>query len=116
MAEASIKRLKRDELLSMLLELEQENETLAAENEKLRKQLEDRKVKMSRVGSLAEASVEVSGLLAAAQETATVYIENVRRLCLAYAKRTEQLCADHGVESNSLTDAVRQIFAEGLRS
>ena len=110
MTDTSMKRLKRDELLEMLLELEQENETLAAENKKLHKQLSQRELQIGKVGSLAEASVELSGVFSAAQDAAEIYLNNVRRLCLAYAERTEQLCANHGAESKALTDAVRRMF------
>lgn len=77
MTDTSMKRLKRDELLEMLLELEQENETLAAENKKLHKQLSQRELQIGKVGSLAEASVELSVVFSAAQDAA--YGEALRR-------------------------------------
>ena len=112
MAEETLKHLKRDELLDMLLEIEQENETLVRENLRLRQELNRRELKLEKAGSLAEASVALSGVFTSAQEAADIYLENVRRLCLEYARRTEELCAGAGTEAGSLTRQVRTLLEE----
>lgn len=113
MAEQPLKKLRRDELLRMLLELERENEQLAEENAQLRQQLAARKVSLSDAGTLAEASVRLSGLFEAAQDTADLYLENVRSLCLDYARKTTELCDDtivRGGSTGQLEEQVRALF------
>ena len=113
MADQPLKKLRRDELLRMLLELERENEQLAEQNAQLRQQLADRNIRLSDAGTLAEASARLSGLLETAQDTADLYLENVRRLCLEYARKTTELCADPSLRLGSaeqLEGQVRALF------
>lgn len=79
MADRQLRKLRRDELLRMLLEMEQENEQLAAENRELRRQLAQRELAIAESGSLAEAALKLSGVFEAAQEAADLYLENVKR-------------------------------------
>ncbi len=78
MATEPLHRLRREDLLKMLLELEQENERLADENKRLRDELANRNLAIEEAGSLAEAALKLSGVFEAAQEAADLYLENVR--------------------------------------
>ena len=80
MADRQLRKLRREELLQMLLEMEQENEQLAQENRRLKEQLAEREVRIAEAGSLAEAALRLSGVFEAAQEAADLYVENVRRM------------------------------------
>ena len=80
MADARLRKLRREELLQMLLDLERENEQLAQENRELREQLAKREIAIGQAGSLAEAALKLSGVFEAAQEAADLYVENVRRM------------------------------------
>ena len=81
MTNQQLKKLRREELLRMLLELEQENEALAKENRLLRKELQSREIAIKEAGSLAEAALQLSGVFEAAQEAADLYLENVKQRC-----------------------------------
>ena len=87
MSDKEIRTMDRMHLLNVLrqLELEVEEkskqiESLAAEKDEISKQLEDRRISMEKAGSLAEASIAVSGIIKAAQEAADVYLANIRRM------------------------------------
>ena len=80
MADRMLRKLRREELLQMLLEMEQENERLAAENRELKKRLEQREVAIAESGSLAEAALKLSGVFEAAQAAADLYLENIQRV------------------------------------
>ena len=75
-----LQKLKRDELLQILLEIEQENEQLAEENRRLKAQLAQREVILSEAGNIAEASLRLSGVFEAEQKAADLYVESVKRL------------------------------------
>lgn len=83
MEDKRLRKLKRSELLEMLLEAERENEALAEENHKLRQRLNSRELSVEEAGNLAEAALKVSGVFEAAQRAADVYLENVKRRCNA---------------------------------
>jgi len=73
-------RLRREELLEILLEIEQENEQLTDENLRLRQQLAKKELAIQEAGSIAEAAMRLSKVFEAAQEAADIYLLNVRRL------------------------------------
>ena len=78
MTNLELKKLRRIELIELLLELTEENEQLLKENETLRKRLEDRKLLLEKAGSIAQASLEITGIFEKAQEAADLYLENIR--------------------------------------
>jgi len=102
-------RLKRDELLQILLELEQENEQLATENRDLRRRLSDRTIALEEAGTLAEAALALSGVFESAQAAADLYRENVERAADKRAReaeemlgRTRELCLCRAREAQEL--------------
>lgn len=80
MTDKELRRLSRAELLEMLLAQTEENERLRAQLEDAQHALEDRRLEVSRAGSLAEASLRLNKVFAAADEAARQYVENVQRL------------------------------------
>lgn len=78
--ERRLQKLKRDELLQILLEIEQENEQLVEENRQLKSRLAQQEVIISEAGSIAEASLKLSGVFEAAQEAADRYVASVKRM------------------------------------
>lgn len=72
------KRLKRPELLELVVQLSEENDSLRAENERLRAQLDQKAIQLSEAGSIAEASLRLSGIFEAAQNAADTYLMNVK--------------------------------------
>ncbi len=73
-----LRRMRKIELMELLLEQEKEIERLTAENEKLRKQVTVRKIRMEKAGSIAEAALQLSGIFEAAQRAANLYVNSVR--------------------------------------
>ena len=78
MTEKELKRLSRGELLELLLVQTRETERLQQEVDMLREQLEDRKLRVNRAGSIAKAALEVNGVMEAAQAAANQYLENIK--------------------------------------
>lgn len=132
MLDVELRRLRKAELLELLLEIEEENEQLAGENRQLKEQLANKKVSLESVGSIAEASLQLSGVIAAAQEAADIYLYNVRdlanqqeqaqievwnktaALCLDYARKVERQCAEAAGQAApySLEAQVRALFEQ----
>lgn len=80
MTDRELRRLSRAELLEMLLAQTEENDELRRRLEKAEKALEDRRIVVSRAGSLAEASLQLNQVFEAADRAARQYVENVQRL------------------------------------
>lgn len=85
MKEKDLRRLKRVELLDMLIEQgrlvdaqAEEIRKLKEEREELNRKLEDRRVSLEKSGSIAEASLRIAKVFAAAEDAAKIYLENLR--------------------------------------
>lgn len=89
MTDRELKKLSRAELLELLLEQLRENEQLRVQIDELRERLAQRELKIDQAGSIAEASLQLSGVFEAAQDACSQYIENIQQL----SARQEQLCA-----------------------
>lgn len=79
MTDKEVRKLRKAELLELLVELSEENDRLKEEIKELNQKLEDRKLKIDNCGSIAEASLVISGVFEAAQKAADCYLENVKR-------------------------------------
>ena len=66
-----LRKLRRSELLEMLIESERENEAL-------KQRITAREIKIGQAGSIAEAALQLSGIFEAAQDAAARYLENIR--------------------------------------
>lgn len=98
MTDKELQKLKRPELLEIMLNLKSELDSQKAENEELRKKLDEKTIALEKSGSIAEASLELSGIFGAAQEAADVYLNNVKKMH-----------ADQEViYNNSIADAKRE--------
>lgn len=75
-----LKRLKRADLLELLLREYRENERLRAELEQTKQQLADRRILLREAGSIAEAAMRLNGVFEAAEAAAAQYVDSVRQL------------------------------------
>lgn len=80
MTEKELHKLKRAELLEMMLAQSREIEVLRARIEELETKLADREIRIRESGSIAEAALQLNGIFEAAQAAADQYLENIRRL------------------------------------
>ncbi len=90
MTEKELQKKSRQDLLELLLEAEKENVSLREENEFLRNELDDRQLKLGKIGSIAEASLALNGVFEAAQASADQYVQNVKRICEEKAQQVLQ--------------------------
>lgn len=78
MAKNDLKKLRRQDLLELLIAQEKEIQQLNEELETLRKQVQDRQIRLERAGSIAEAALALNGVFEAAEAAAAQYLESVR--------------------------------------
>ena len=77
MTDKDLKRLRRDELLEMLIAQSKRTDQLQAE---LDAALASRAIVLEEAGSIAEAGLRINGVFEAAQAAAEQYLENIRRM------------------------------------
>ena len=79
MTEKELHKLKRAELLEMMLAQSREIESLQGRIEQLEAKLADKEIRIQESGSIAEAALKLNGIFEAAQAATDQYLENVRR-------------------------------------
>lgn len=90
MTEKELRKLSRYQLLDLLVTQTERADELQKKLEKLENEFVLRDFNMSQLGSLAEASLQISGVVDAAQEAADMYLNAAQKqadLILAYARR-----------------------------
>ena len=80
MTDKEFKRLSRSQLIDIIYLLQMKQEELTAENEKLKKELEDKRLRISKAGSIAEAALEMHHVMQSAQDAASHYLEEIRMM------------------------------------
>ena len=80
MDDRDLRKLNRQELLEILLEITAENDALKEENNRLRNNLKSKKMMIENAGSLAEASLKISAVFERAQLAADIYLKNIKQM------------------------------------
>ena len=77
MTDKEFKRLSRSQLIEIIYQFQLKQDELVAENEKLQKELEDRRIRIGKAGNVAEAAVEIHNVMQAAQDAVEHYREEM---------------------------------------
>ena len=71
-------KLKKKDLLEIMLRQSEEIDELRAQVAELQAKLDDRDFQFDRIGSIAEASLAVTNIFQEAEKAAKLYLENIR--------------------------------------
>lgn len=112
MTENEMKKLSRADLLELLLQERKENESLRAEIESLKAQLDDHILKIKKAGSLAEASLQLNGVFEAAENAAHQYLENIYARGERYKKNCEKIMLDMEAKCRDMENRMRAKSAQ----
>ena len=114
MTDKELKHLSRMELIDIIYELQKQNEQNAAQIEKLQAALDEKELHIENAGSIAEAAVQISGVLEAAQAAADQYLLSIRAATAdmdAMAQAAEQqrdaLLADAKKQSDEMLQSAQ---------
>ena len=85
-----LRKLRRRDLLEIILEQTKRIESLEFELETLKEKYNNRKVELSKVGTLAEASLHLTEIFKAADEAASIYMMNIEEAMKKEEKRLQK--------------------------
>jgi hypothetical protein len=97
MTSRELRRLNRKDLLQMLIEQSQEVQSLRKKLAEAETALANKTIAINQAGSIAEASLQLSGIFQAAQDACQLYLDNVNQSCQRQAdmeRDTEVKCAE----------------------
>ncbi len=100
MTERELRKLSRADLLELLIAQRRENEQLRCILDQTQAQLADRTIQIDKAGSIAEASLQLSGIFSAAQDSCQHYMENIRIM----SERQSQICRKMEQETKERCD------------
>ena len=109
MTEKELLKLKRSEMLEIMLAQSQEIDNLRKERDELKEKLADRRIRIEKAGSLAEASLQLTNIFVEAQKAADLYAENIKRSAarkksVAEVHVNEKAAADRSTTMKSAAD------------
>lgn len=78
MTDKEFKRLSRSQLIDIIYQFQLKQEELAAENEKLKRALADKRILVNNSGNIAEAALEIHNVMQSAQSAAEHYLEEIQ--------------------------------------
>ena len=78
--ENDLAKLKKKDLLEIMLKQGEEIDALRAQVADLQAKLDNKQFELSQIGNIAEASLVVTNVFEEAQKAAVVYLQNVKRL------------------------------------
>ena len=80
MTEKELLKLRRSELLEIMLAQSQEIDNLRQQLDEANAKLADREIRLSESGSIAEASLSLTNIFEEAQKAVDLYVDNMKRL------------------------------------
>lgn len=108
MTDKELKKLRRRDLLELLVQQTEDNENLQSQIDVLTVQLQSRNLNISKAGTLAEAVMQINEMFRTADAVAKQYLDNVRGL----VERQEEICAQMEQECQEHCD---EMIAEAER-
>ena len=91
-SEVELRKLKRLELLEMMLEQGKEIERLRNRVQELEEQAEDKTILLNEAGNIASASLAMNHVMEQTQAEAEQYLTNVKKLCRRMERETADKC------------------------
>ena len=123
MISKELKRLSRRELVDIIYQLKKNEQEMQEEIESLKTELQDKRIRISTAGSIADAAMSVTNVFSTAQMTADIYLreiscmrEDADRECAKKIeeaeKRVRDVLTDGAKKFNALKTAYKREYAK----
>ncbi|MCD8117374.1 MAG: hypothetical protein LUE21_09730 [Oscillospiraceae bacterium] len=104
MADKELRKMNRTELIEIIYALQQNERTLRTENEKLRRQLDDKLLRMESAGSIAEAAMSLNHVFEDAEAAARQYLDSLRYV----DENVDKILSEARQQADQIVAAARQ--------
>ena len=112
MTDKEFKRLSRAQLIEIIYQLQLKEEEMIAENQKLKAELEDRRIRMQEAGNIAEAVLQINKVMQTAQNAAEQYLEEISAMRDETASARQSVFADAQQEVAQIVAKAQQEAAQ----
>ena len=107
MEDKKIRKLRKKELLEIILEQAKRIEKLEQQLETTEKKLNSKKIIIENAGSLAEASLKINDIFEKADEASKQYLKNVKEKCQKLEADTKKECQKKIDEANEYLEIAK---------
>ena len=101
-----LKKMSRRELLDIIYQMKKNEQRMQEEIDSLQEALQDKRIRLSEAGSVAEAAASITNLFSAAQMTADLYLQEITSM----KEETERACAK---KIDAANQTVTKIMSDG---
>ena len=108
MVSKELRKLNRRELVDVIYQLKKNEEQMQEKIETLEAELEERRIHLSKVGSIAEAATNITGIFSGAQSTADLYLREISSM----KEEAQRECEKLTEEAEKKIEEAEQIIGE----
>ena len=80
MTDKEFKRLTRSQLIDIIYQFQLQIDKLTEQNQELERELADKRLRLSKVGNIADAALEINNCFRSAQDAAEQYLNEIRAI------------------------------------
>ena len=108
MVNKELKKLSRRELVDIIYLMKKNEEQMQEEIARLQQELQDKRIRISLAGSIAEAAVDITQIFSAAQKTADIYLEEVASMKAEAEQECEKMLKDAEQKVREMLEAAEK--------
>ena len=107
MTDKEFKRLSRAQLIEIIYQLQLENEKINAQKQELESALEDRRIRLSNAGNIADAALEINNCFRSAQDAAEQYLNEIKAIREEAEVQRQNILAQAQAEAQAIIAAAK---------
>lgn len=112
MISKELKKLSRRELVDIIYQLKKNEQDMQEKIEELEEALQDKRIRISAAGSIAEAAVDVTNVISAAQQTADLYLQEIALMKEETEKECERIIGEASSQAEKIVGDAKKQYAD----
>ena len=102
MTDKEFKRLSRAQLIDIIYQFQLQVEELTEQNRELKQELNDKRIRLSNVGNIAEAALEINDCFRSAQNAAEQYLNEIKAIRDETEVQRQEILKEARAEASSI--------------
>lgn len=107
-----LKKLSRRELVEIIYQLKKNEQEMQEKMDAMQQEIEDKRMRLEKAGSIADAATSITELFATAQNSADIYLQEITAMKEDTAKECEQMIAEANQKVASILSQGQKQFAD----
>lgn len=112
MTDKEFKRLSRSQLIEIIYQFQLQIDKLTEQNQELERELTDKRLRLSNVGNIAEAALEMNNCFRSAQSAAEQYLNEIKAIREDTERARQQILSDAKAEADAIIVRAKKLQAD----